>query len=42
METCLTSNAFMRSSFVWDADMQMRALANRSGVAGNATVTTAI
>lgn len=36
-----TSNALRRSSLVWEADMQMRALAKSRGVAGNATVTTA-
>ena len=36
-----TSNALRRSSLVWEADMQIRALANSRGVAGNATVTTA-
>jgi len=36
-----TSNALRRSSLVWEADMQIRALAKSRGVAGNATVTTA-
>lgn len=31
----------MRSSLVWEAEMQIRALARSKGVAGNATVTTA-
>lgn len=37
----LTSRAFTRSSLVCEAEMQIRALARRRGVAGNATVTTA-
>lgn len=36
-----TSKALSKSSLVWEADMQIRALANNKGVAGNATVTTA-
>lgn len=37
----ITSKALRRSSLVWEADMHIRALAKRSGVAGKATVTTA-
>lgn len=37
-----TFKACVRSSLVWEADMHMRALASSNGVAGNATVTTAI
>lgn len=37
----ITSKALTRSSLVWEADMHIRALAKRSGVAGKATVTTA-
>lgn len=36
-----TSKALTRSSLEWEADMQIRALARRRGVAGKATVTTA-
>lgn len=36
-----TSKPFIRSSRECEAEMQIRALARRSGVAGNATVTTA-
>jgi len=38
MHTC---KALIRSSLEWEADMHIRALASSSGVAGNATVTTA-
>ena len=37
----ITSKPLIRSSLVWDADMQIRALANSSGVAGKADITTA-
>lgn len=37
----LTSKALTRSSLLWEAEIQMRALASNKGVAGNATVTTA-
>lgn len=37
----LTSKALIRSSFVCEADMHIRALANSSGVAGKPTVTIA-
>ena len=38
---CFTSNPLMRSSLEWEAEIHILALASRSGVAGNATVTTA-
>lgn len=37
----LTSKALIRSSLVWAAEIQIRALAKSKGVAGKATVTTA-
>lgn len=37
----ITSNPLMRSSLEWEAEIHILALASRSGVAGNATVTTA-
>lgn len=41
LEKFITSKALTMSSLVWAAEMQIRALANNKGVAGNATVTTA-
>lgn len=40
-EKIITWRALIRSSLEWDADMQIRALANNKGVAGKPTTTTA-